>query len=93
MRAVWTVFSSVVFLFLIALFGRLAISWIQVFARDWRPRGIVLVLAEAVYTVTDPPLHLIRKVVPTVNLGGVRVDLAFLVLFFITTLLLGLQPF
>ncbi|HET7661406.1 MAG: YggT family protein [Oryzihumus sp.] len=69
-----------VYLFFIALIIRLILDWIQVLARDWRPTGVVLVLAEAVYTVTDPPLKALRRVIPPLSLGSVRLDLAFLVL-------------
>ena len=46
----------IVFLFFITLIIRLVFDWIQVFSRDWRPRGVALVVAEAVYSATDPPL-------------------------------------
>ena len=56
-------------------------------SRDWRPKGAVLV-GGLVYTVTDPPLRLLRKVIPSINLGGMRIDIAFLVLMVITSLLM-----
>jgi len=67
---------------MIALVLRMVLDWVQYFARDWRPRGPVLVLAEGVYSVTDPPLRAVRKVIPTVRFGGFGLDLAFMVLFF-----------
>jgi YggT family protein len=80
MNAILQVLALLVYLFFIALIIRLILDWIQVLSRDWRPRGLVLVLAEAVYTVTDPPLKALRRVIPPLSLGAVRVDLAFLVL-------------
>ncbi|NLE71962.1 MAG: YggT family protein [Actinomycetales bacterium] len=82
--------SLVVWIFLLLLFVRLVFDWIQVFARDWRPRGVVLVVAEAVYTVTDPPLKALRRVIPPLPLGAVRLDLAFMVLVVLCWLLLFL---
>jgi YggT family protein len=70
----------VVYLFFAALICRLVLDWIQVLAREWRPSGPVLVLAEAIYTVTDPPLKFLRRLIPPLSLGTVRLDLAFLVL-------------
>jgi YggT family protein len=70
----------VVYLFFIALICRLVLDWIQVLAREWRPRGPILLLAEGVYTVTDPPLRFLRRLIPPLSLGGVRLDLGFLVL-------------
>ena len=67
-------------LFFAALICRLVLDWIQVLAREWRPHGPVLLFAEAVYTVTDPPLKFLRRLIPPLSLGGIRLDLAFLVL-------------
>jgi len=67
-------------LFFIALICRLVLDWIQVLARAWRPHGLVLLFAEAVYTVTEPPLRFLRRLIPPLSLGGIRLDLAFLVL-------------
>lgn len=88
MSVIFGVVYFALFLFLVCLIVRLVFDWVQVFAREWRPRGIVLILAEAVYTVTDPPLRLLRRVIPPLTLGSVRLDLAFLVLFFATSILL-----
>ena len=62
------------------LLGRLVFDWVQVFARDWRPRGPILVLAIGIYTATDPPLKALRKVIPPLRLGNIALDLGFLVL-------------
>ena len=93
MDAFWTIYGVVVFAFFIALIGRFVIDWVQVLARSWRPTGLVLVVAEAVYTVTDPPLRALRKVIPSPNLGGVRLDLSFLVLMLLTSLALNVPSF
>ena len=91
MRTIGTVFSTVVFLFFLTLIGRLVFDWVQVLSREWRPKGAVLVVAELVYTVTDPPLRLLRRVIPSINLGGMRIDIAFLVLMVITSLLMTIR--
>ncbi|MDE0573321.1 YggT family protein [Demequina sp. B12] len=70
-----------VYLFLLALLARMIISWVMVFSRDWRPRGAMLVVVESVFTVTDPPLKALRSLVPPLRLGGVQLDLAFMLLF------------
>ena len=72
----------VVFIFFVVLIARLVLDWVQVFARDWRPRGVLLVVAEVIYSITDPPLKALRRVVPPLQLGSLRLDLAFLILFF-----------
>ncbi len=80
----------VVLVFFIVLIGRLIIDWIQVFARDWRPRGPLLVVAEGIYSTTDPPLRALRKVLPPLRIGQVQLDLAFIVLFLMVTILMRL---
>ena len=79
LATVFTVLWFVVQLFLLVMFVRFVLDWVQVFARDWRPRGAVLVEAEITYTITDPPIRAVRRVIPPLNLGGLRLDLAFLV--------------
>lgn len=93
MDVFWTIYGVVVFTFFITLIGRFVLDWVQVLARSWRPSGLVLVLAEAVYTVTDPPLRALRKVIPSPNIGGVRLDLSFLVLMLLTSLALNVPNF
>lgn len=78
----------VVFLFLVTLIIRLVFDWVQIFSRDWRPRGVVLVLGEAAYSVTDPPIRALRRVLPPLRLGAVQLDLAFTALFLIVVVLL-----
>lgn len=80
MGIVGDLLGLVVWIFLLVLFVRLVFDWVQVFARDWRPKGLVLVLAEAVYTVTDPPLKALRRLIPPLSIGMVRIDVAFMVL-------------
>ncbi|MFF1528737.1 YggT family protein [Cellulomonas sp. NPDC058312] len=69
-----------VVVFVLILLVRLVLDLVQNFARDWRPTGAALVVAEIAYSVTDPPLRALRRVIPPLTLGPVRLDLAFLVL-------------
>ena len=89
MSVVLALLRLVVYAFFILLIARFVIDWIRVFAREWRPSGIALVIAETVYTVTDPPLRALRRVIPPLTLGGIRIDFAFLVLFLLCSILLG----
>jgi len=67
-------------LFFVLLIARLVLDYIQMFARSWRPTGPLLVVAELIYTLTDPPLKALRRVIPPVRFGSVSLDLSFLVL-------------
>ena len=75
-------------IYLVLLIGRMIFGWVQVFAREWHPKGIVLVLAEAIYTVTDPPLKFLRRFIPPLRIGMVAMDLSFMVLFIVVLILL-----
>ena len=75
-------------IFLVLLFARMVFSWVPVLVRDWEPRGAVLVAAELVYSVTDPPLRALRKVLRPVRVGTVMLDLAFIGLFILVSLLM-----
>ncbi len=76
--AYWVSFAlSIYWYFLVA---RLIFEWIPAFSPDWRPRGVVLVLAEAVYSLTDPPVRLVRKVIPAIRIGSASLDISFIVL-------------
>ena len=90
MEAVLSLLYFVVLAFFVLLLGRLVLEWVQVFARDWRPRGVALVIAEVVYTVTDPPLRALRRVIRPIRIGSIQLDLAFLVLALGCSLLMSL---
>ncbi|MBR7744425.1 YggT family protein [Phycicoccus sp. BSK3Z-2] len=87
MQLIFGLLAFVVFLYLVVLIGRLVFDWIRMFARDWRPRGPVLLVAEPVYTLTDPPLNALRRVIPPLRLGGISLDLSFIVLFLAVVIL------
>ena len=82
------VLRDVLTVYLVVLIGRMIFSWVQAFARDWRPTGVLLVVAECIFTVTDPPLKLLRRFIPTLRIGMLALDLSFLVLFIVILILL-----
>jgi YggT family protein len=69
-------------IFVLLLFVRLILDYVRLFKPGWRPRGVILPIAEIIYTVTDKPLGFVRKFVPPLRLGAVALDLSFIVLFF-----------
>ena len=73
--------------YLVLLIARMILSWIQAYARSWSPSGILLVIAEGVYSATDPPLRFLRRYIPTVRLGSVALDLSFMLLFLVVYVL------
>ena len=87
MNTIGGIIELVLGTFIVLLFVRLIVDWIQFFARSWTPRGPVLVVLEGVYSVTDPPVKALRKVLPPVRLGGMAIDLSFVVLLIICYIL------
>jgi YggT family protein len=74
--------------FLILLVFRLIMEYVFMFARSYRPAGAVAVALELCYTVTDPPLKALRRVIPPLRVGRVSVDLSFIVLFIVVQILM-----
>ena len=72
----------------ITLMFRLVMTWVFQFARSYDPRGVMLVAVESAYTVTDPPLKFLRRHIPPLRIGGIALDLGFLLLIIIMSLLL-----
>ena len=79
---VLSVLSLLLQLFVFVLIARVVLEMVQSFSRTWRPTGFVLVLAEIVYTITDPPLRFLRRFIKPIRLGSIALDLSVLVLFF-----------
>jgi YggT family protein len=72
------------------MFVRLIVDWTMVFARQWRPSGLVAAVLEVAYTVTDPPLRALRRVIPPLRLGSMAVDLAFIIVFIVAYVFISL---
>ena len=87
MNVLLDIVASVLLVFLILLFARFVVDWVMVLARSWRPQGLVAAGLEVVYATTDPPLKAVRKVIPPLNLGTIRLDLGFMVLLIAVILL------
>jgi YggT family protein len=84
-----TVAYGLLYIFFIALWVRFVFDWVRVLSRNFRPRGPLLFIAEAAYTVTDKPLGSIRRFVPPLRFGGAAIDLGWSVLMIVT--LIGLS--
>ena len=91
MTIIFSLLYLALMLFQLALILRIIFDAVQMFARQWRPTGISLVLASGVYGVTDPPLRLLRRFIPPLRLGGVSLDLAFLILFILVSILMSVS--
>ncbi|KRC63455.1 hypothetical protein ASE12_00975 [Aeromicrobium sp. Root236] len=80
MRPVGEILSLLLWIAFIVLIARFVLDWVQMLARHWRPRGLVLVFCEGLYSITDPPLRAVRRLIPPLRLGAVMLDLSPMVL-------------
>ncbi len=74
------------------LWARLIIDWVMVFNPRMRPRGFWLVVFEVVYSLTDPPIKMFRRILPPIRLGQISLDLGWMVTFFCCWILLIVLP-
>jgi YggT family protein len=88
MEILKVVLTYVLTLYLVVLIGCMILSWINTFVRPWYPPRIVKLLAESIFSLTDPPLKLLRRYIPPLRLGTVSLDLSFMVLFIVVLILL-----
>lgn len=80
MAIFFQILGFVLFVFWLLLIARIVVEFIRSFSRDWRPRGATVVVLESIMTVTDPPVKLLRRVIPQLTIGAVRLDLSMMVL-------------
>jgi len=79
MLLVGSIIHVLLFVFIALLWIRFIVDWVQVFARSWSQRGVLLVILEVVYSVTDPPIKALRRIIPPLRIGNFALDLSFLI--------------
>jgi len=72
-------------IYLLVLVVRVLMSWFPI-SRD----GSMATFAGVLYTVTDPVLLPLRRILPPVRMGGMALDLSPIVAFFGLSILMGL---
>ncbi|HZN18663.1 MAG TPA: YggT family protein [Micromonosporaceae bacterium] len=91
---IFQIIYLVLYVFIITLLTRFVFSAVLSYGRRWRPgRGAAAAL-EVVWSVTDPPIRVFRRVIPPLRIGTVSLDLASILLLVILFLLLAfvVQP-
>ena len=88
MYIVGQVIHGLLWFFIALLWVRFIVDWVQVFARSWTPHGVILVLLEVVYSITDPPIKALRRLIPPLRLGNFALDLSFLIVLVLAYVLL-----
>lgn len=90
--AIGTVIRLAIRLYILVLWGRLIVDWVMVFKRDFRPRGGLAVFIELLYSLTDPPIKMFRKLLPPIRLGQVAIDLGWILTLVCCWILLAIIP-
>ncbi len=80
MSLFFEILGFALFLFWLLLIARVVVEFIRSFSRDWHPRGATVVVLEIIMTLTDPPVNLLRRIIPQLTIGAVRLDLSIMVL-------------
>lgn len=80
MALLWGVVGYVLWIYILLVLARVCVEWTRQFARAWRPAGTAAVGLELVYSVTDPPIRALRRLVPPLQLGTVSLDLSVIIL-------------
>ncbi|MEP6853438.1 MAG: YggT family protein [bacterium] len=88
MKTLFVVLYDVLWLFQLLLIARIVVVYVMMFARSWRPGRVVAILLEVIFSITDPPLKALARVIPPLRVGGISLDLSFLVLFIIVQILI-----
>ena len=81
MQLAGQVIEGLLWFFIALMWVRFVTEWVQVFARSWSPRGVLLVALELVYSVTDPPIKALRRFIPPLRIGNFALDLSMLLVF------------
>jgi YggT family protein len=74
-----SILIQILALFRLALFARIIIDYIRMFARNWRPNAFLLAIFEFIYSITDKPMRFVQRFIPPLRIGGVALDLSFIV--------------
>ncbi len=87
MNIFWQILYVLMWLLQTVLIARFLVDWVRVFAHSWMPAGRSAIAVEVIYTATDPPVKLLRRVIPMVRVGGMSIDISLIVLLLLINLL------
>ena len=80
MALFFEILGFALFVFWLLLIARVVVEFIRSFSRDWQPRGATVVVLEIIMSLTDPPVKLLRRIIPQLTIGAIRFDLSIMVL-------------
>ncbi|MCY1694974.1 MULTISPECIES: YggT family protein [unclassified Curtobacterium] len=89
MSSIFTILYFLLLLYFFVMWGRFALDMVQAFNRSWRPRGGMLVVANAVYSLTDPPIKTVRRALPPLRMGAVALDFGWSIVMLVVIILMS----
>lgn len=87
-----TVVQVALRIFILLMWARFVLDWVMVLVRGFRPRGVVAIIVELVFTITDPPIRMFRKILPPIRLGQVALDLGWFLTMIACLILMRIIP-
>lgn len=90
MELFFYILGIALFIFWLLLIARIVIEFVRSFSRDWHPRGATVVVLEIIMSLTDPPVKLLRRLIPQLTIGAVRLDLSIMVLLLVAFIAMNL---
>ncbi|OII35112.1 hypothetical protein BIU98_04060 [Curtobacterium sp. MMLR14_010] len=93
MSSIFTILYFLLLLYFFVMWGRFAFDMVQAFNRSWRPRGGMLVVANAVYSLTDPPIRTVRRALPPLRMGAVALDFGWSIVMLVVIILMSVVRF
>jgi YggT family protein len=82
------ILAYVLYVYLLLVLARLVVETTRQFAHSWRPVGVAAVGLELMYMATDPPIKALRRLIPPLHIGSVRLDLSILIVLVVLLVLL-----
>jgi YggT family protein len=82
----WALVATLLQLFLLCLLARAVLSWFP------PSGGVVDTIRGVLFTITEPVLAPVRRLLPPVQIGGMGLDLSFMIVFFGIIILQGFLP-
>ena len=89
MALFFEILGFALFVFWLLLIARVVVEFIRSFSRDWQPRGATVVVLGIIMSLTDPPVKLLRRLIPQLTIGSIRFDLSIMVLLLVA--FIGMQ--
>ena len=88
--AIATILYVALFIYFLLMWARFIFDLVTGFVRGFKPPGPLLIVAEIAYTVTDPPIRAVRRVIPPLRFGGIALDFGWTIVMLAVIILMSI---